>query len=160
MTSFKALDHEMLHSYFAKGVMPANGNSGWIDEAIASWRDYGYQRSATPGVPANLAGRSIYARNTNSQAYAHGREFLAHLDYIMQDKGGLKAFLRGYAQTYKYTLVTTDHFINNLEFFSGLELSDLFQANVYTETPEGEEKAVEGSEYHPELTAEELDSLI
>lgn len=160
MTSFGALDHEMLHCYFAKGVLPANGNAGWIDEAIASWRDYGYQRLPTPGVPANLAGRSIYARNTNSQAYAHGRAFLAHLDYLLQDKGGLKAFLRGYFQTYKYTLITTEHFINNLEFFSGLELSDLFRANVYTETPEGEEKSVEGSEYHPELTAEELDSLI
>ena len=155
MTSFKALDHEMLHSYFAKGVMPSSGNSGWIDEAIASWRDRGYYRSPVVGVPANLAGRSVYARNTNNQAYAHGSAFLAHLDYLMQDKGGLKAFLRGYFQTYQKTLITTDHFINNLEFFSGLELSQLFQDNVFTPTPE---KGLVNDEhpFHPFVSEEKL----
>jgi hypothetical protein len=155
MTSFKALDHEMLHSYFAKGVMPSSGNSGWIDEAIASWRDRGYYTSPTPGVPANLAGRSIYARNTNSQAYAHGSAFLAYLDYLMQDKGGLKAFLRGYFQTYQKTLITTDHFINNLEFFSGLELKQLFLDNVFTPTPEKGE-ILEENHYHPAVSEEKL----
>jgi hypothetical protein len=155
MTSFGALDHEMLHCYFAKGVMPADGNSGWIDEAIASWRDNGYYTSPTPGVPANLAGRSIYARNTNNQAYAHGRAFLAHLDYLMQDKGGLKPFLRGYFQTYKKTLITTDHFINNLEFFSGLELKQLFLDNVYTATPEKGTVETENPK-HPEVSPERL----
>lgn len=155
MTSFAALDHEMLHCYFAKGVMPADGNSGWIDEAIASWRDRGYYRSPTPGVPANLAGRSIYARNTNNQAYAHGSAFLAYLDFLMQDKGGLKAFLRGYFQTYKKTLITTDHFINNLEFFSGLELKQLFLDNVYTPTPEKGEVQIE-NHFHPFVSEEKL----
>ncbi len=155
MTSFAALDHEMLHSYFAKGVVPANGNAGWIDEAIASWRDYGYFRSPTPGIPANLAGRSIYARNTNSQAYKHGREFLGHLDYLMQDMGGLKAFLRGYFQAYKYTVITTDHFINNLEFFTGLELRPLFIENVFTPTPQ---KSLEShhNPKHPPVSPAEL----
>jgi len=43
-TTLGALDHELFHSYFAKGVMPANGNAGWIDEGYASWRDKGYPR--------------------------------------------------------------------------------------------------------------------
>src|SRR5690606_28199516 len=37
MTSLWALEHEFTHSWFARGVMPADGNAGWIDEAIASW---------------------------------------------------------------------------------------------------------------------------
>jgi hypothetical protein len=31
MTEFRALGHELFHSYFARGVMPANGNAGWLD---------------------------------------------------------------------------------------------------------------------------------
>src|SRR5690606_15920392 len=48
MSSLSALGHELTHSYFARGVMPQNGNAGWIDEAIASWRDKGYQRNEKP----------------------------------------------------------------------------------------------------------------
>ena len=106
-------------------------------------------------MPANLAGRSIYARNTNSQAYAHGSAFLAYLDYLMQDKGGLKAFLRGYFQTYQKSLITTDHFMNNLEFFSGLELKQLFLDNVYTQTPEKGDRDVE-NHFHPFVSQEKL----
>src|SRR5690606_12751374 len=76
-TSFGALDHEMLHSYFAKGVVPANGNSGWIDEAIASWRDKGYQRLPKPGFSgSNLGAHSPYKRNTDDRAYALGAKFM------------------------------------------------------------------------------------
>src|SRR5690606_31939202 len=39
ITNFKALAHEITHSYFGRGLMPANGNAAWIDEALASWRD-------------------------------------------------------------------------------------------------------------------------
>jgi hypothetical protein len=46
MTDPGALGHELTHSWFARGVMPANGNTGWIDEAVASWRDDGYPRAS------------------------------------------------------------------------------------------------------------------
>lgn len=131
-TSFGALDHEMLHSYFAKGVMPANGNSGWIDEAIASWRDKGYQRKPRPDFTgSNLGAHSVYQRNTDSRAYALGNEFMSYLDYRLQDIGGLKAFLKGYFHAYKHTVITTEHFKNNLEFFSGLDLTDDFNTYIW-----------------------------
>lgn len=159
-TSLAALDHEMLHSYFAKGVMPANGNAGWIDEAIASWRDYGYQRKALPGLKgSNLGLGSVYQRNTDSRAYAIGREFMAYLDYRLQDVGGLKAFLRGYFQTYKHTVITQEHFKNNLEFFSGLDLTDAFNTYVWGEN-ETEELVLEESHAHRPLTKAQLNSIL
>lgn len=159
-TSFAALDHEMLHSYFAKGVMPANGNAGWIDEAIASWRDYGYQRKPLPGITgSNLGLGSIYQRNTDSRAYAIGREFMAYLDYRLQDQGGLKAFLKGYFAAYKHMVITQEHFKNNLEFFSGLDLTDAFNTYVWGEN--GPESFVhEVHEAHKPVTAEELKQML
>lgn len=162
-TSFAALDHEMLHAYFAKGIMPANGNAGWIDEAIASWRDYGYQRKALPGFSgSNLGLGSPYQRNTDKRSYALGREFMAYLDYLLQDRGGLKAFLKGYFQTYKHTVITQEHFKNNLEFFSGLDLSDVFNTYIWGENSlhESEHEHVEMSPAHKPLTKAQLEAIL
>lgn len=54
VTSLWALGHEITHSWFARGVMPTTGRDGWMDEAIASWRDYGYPRY-TPEPSRGLA---------------------------------------------------------------------------------------------------------
>ena len=160
-TSFGALDHEMLHSYFAKGVMPANGNSGWIDEAIASWRDKGYQRHPTTGFTgSNLGGHSVYKRNTDDRAYALGAAFMAYLDYRLQDRGGLKAFLRGYFQTYKHQVITNEHFKNNLEFFSGLNLDDAFSSYIFGKNTADSEHLYEVNPHHKALNPSQLRSLL
>lgn len=160
-TSLGALDHEMLHSYFAKGIMPANGNSGWIDEAIASWRDYGYQRKPLPAFTgSNLGAQSVYQRNTDGRAYALGREFMAYLDYQLQDRGGLKAFLKGYFQAYKHTVITQEHFKNNLEFWSGLDLTDDFNTYIWGENPGEEFHSEEGSPAHKALSQAELNKIL
>ncbi len=159
-TSMGALDHEMLHSYFAKGVMPANGDSGWIDEAIASWRDYGYQRLPTVSFTGSNIGRqSPYKRNTDDRSYALGRAFLAYLDYRLQDVGGLKAFLRGYFAAYNRTLVTTEHFKNNLEFFSGLDLTQEFEQYIWGQnSPDA--KAAKANPKHLPMTEQQLKNLL
>lgn len=160
-TSVAALDHEMLHSYFAKGVMPARGNAGWIDEAIASWRDYGYQRKPLPGFTGSDLGLgSIYKRNTDDRAYAMGREFLAYLDYRLQDNGGLKAFLRGYFAAYKHTVITQEHFKNNLEFFSGLDLTEAFDTYIWGKNSQDGDRLVEENPTHKALSDAELQQLL
>lgn len=161
MTSIGALDHEMFHSYFAKGVMPSNGNAGWIDEGLASWRDRGYPALTEPGRIANLANRSIYARNTDSRGYKVGSDLFGHIDFLMQNTGGLKAFLRGYYQTYHKTLITVDHFRNNLEFFSGLNLMPLFQDHVYRDP--SVKSAIQRTDidhHHAPMTEAELKALL
>lgn len=163
MTSLGALDHEMFHFYFAKGVMPSNGNSGWIDEGLASWRDRGYPALPQTGGVANLANRSVYARNTDNRGYKVGSDLFGHIDYLMQNTGGLKAFLRGYFSAYHKTLITVDHFRNNLEFFSGLDLQTLFYEQVYRD-PESTKRAVkttnEVDHNHAPLTAAQLKALL
>ncbi len=161
-TSFGALDHEMLHSYFAKGVVPANGNSGWMDEAIASWRDKGYPRNPTVGFEgSNIGGQSIYKRNTDNRSYALGSAFMAYLDFRLQDMGGLKAFLRGYFQTYKHQVVTTEHFKNNLEFFSGFNLDEEFSTYIWgVNSSDTEELLTEENPHHRPLSKAQLKSLL
>ena len=71
-TTFGALRHELNHSYFARSVIPANGDAGWIDEAIAIWWDHRDRPSATKPEPgANMGRRSHYIRTTSDAVYNH-----------------------------------------------------------------------------------------
>jgi hypothetical protein len=136
--------------------LPADGNAGWIDEAIASWRDYGYQRKILPDFSgSNLGKAPDYQRHTDSRAYYLGREFMAYLDYRLQNVGGLKAFLRGYFQAYKHTVMTQEHFKNNLEFFSGIDFTDAFTTYIWGENDPKSDKP-RMSLIHKELTPREL----
>lgn len=160
-TAFKSLDHEMLHSYFAKGIMPANGNSGWIDEAIASWRDKGYRRHPSPGFSgSNLGGHSPYQRHTDDRAYGLGSAFMAYLDYRLQNIGGLKAFLRGYFQTYKHQVITTEHFKNNLEFFLGIDLREEFETYIFGVNSFDSYELYEENPHHGSRDHSKMQSLI
>jgi hypothetical protein len=132
VTSLGALGHEMFHSYFAKGIIPANGDSGWIDEGLARWRDKGYPRSSLINFsPSSIGRSSSYARKTKSESYEEGSLFMSYLDYKLSEVGGLKNFLKGYFNTYKYQVVTTEHLKNNLEFFLGEDLTYLFNEFIY-----------------------------
>ncbi len=160
-TSLGAFDHEMLHSYFAKGVMPSNGNSGWIDEAIASWRDRGYLRLPTVSFGgSDIGGQSVYKRNTDDRSYALGAAFMAYLDYRLQNIGGLKAFLRGYFAAYNHMVITEQHFKNNLEFFSGMDLTHEFDTYIWgTNTPDAEGLSKQ-SHHHAPMTEAQLKSIL
>jgi hypothetical protein len=131
-TDLGSLRHELDHSYFARSITPANGDAGWIDEAIASWGDAGYPRSvAPPGGGANMGARSPYIRETHTSAYTLGRDFLKHLDHLLRDVGGLKRFLATYAERKRHSSVTAVEFQRLVEGFLGSPLGELFDRHVY-----------------------------
>ena len=132
-TGLKSLRHELNHSYFARSILPANGDAGWIDEAIACWGDIGYLRSKYPPARgANMGRRSEYMRVTSCKAYTVGRDFLAHLDYVLRERGGLRPFLTKYAKQKRHQSVTTEEFQELVEDFYGASLEQLFKAYVYS----------------------------
>ena len=90
MTSLGALPHEILHSWFARGVMPANGSAGWIDEGIAKWRDNQYPtRQPDPErEPTQLSGFSPYQRHTPRNAYDDGSLLFSELDHLFGQGAG------------------------------------------------------------------------
>ena len=132
-TDLMSLRHELNHSYFARSVIPANGDAGWIDEAIAKWADRGYPRSEVPPEPFNMGWRSPYIRTTSDKAYTVGRDFLAHLDYVLRERGGLKPFLAKYAKQKRHQTITALEFQELVEDFHGASLQQLFEAHVYSQ---------------------------
>jgi hypothetical protein len=160
LTSVKSLGHETLHQWFARGVMPADGRSGWIDEAIASWRDYGYQRNA-PGdrKPTNLAWYSSWQRGTPHNAYTDGRALLAEWDYLLRDRGGLKPVLQKFFARFHSLVISTEDFRAFLHQEAGIDVDPSFEKYVYDD--KGSAPSEEGPEPDASPTGEPLppDSL-
>ena len=121
-TKLGSLRHELDHSFFARGVIPCNGNAGWIDEATAMWGDGGYKKVKTkpPGIGSKLGAQCEYDRTTNRQAYTVGRKFLEHLDHVLRssgNSGGVKAFLKTYVNQKCYESISAAEFQEMVENF-------------------------------------------
>lgn len=127
MTDAGALGHELTHSYFARGIMPANGNAGWIDEALASWRDSDYPRATSISGTANMAGRPGYTRFTDYAAYSYGMRFMSYLDGKFADQGGLKSLLRKLVDEKSFTPFFTEDFIEWAEGHYRMDLKSEFR---------------------------------
>ncbi len=161
-TSLSALGHELFHSYHARALMPANGNAGWMDEAIARFRDNNYPLlQGLSFGSTKLAGHSVWTRMTDRMAYKEGSAFLSWVHYRMSLNGqSFKAFLRDYFQEYKYTTVTTGLFQEELTKASGLELEKDFDQYIYGKGANQSSKkfihAHEEDPMHPKLSKEEL----
>ena len=70
--------HELLHSWFARGVTPASDADGWWDEAFTSYRTTS-PLSPEPfdfrEAPLQLCSRRPFQRRTPPAAYAAGSRF-------------------------------------------------------------------------------------
>lgn len=165
-TSLVALGHELQHMWFAKGLMPADGNSGWMDEGIASWRDKGHQIHTRPNYfSANLGKHNVYTRKTDKRSYEKGRSFIAYLDYQLRQAGfpGMKDFLRGYFNKRKFTTVTTYDFKSDLEDYANIDFTDDFNQYIFGGYPDskGRAPAVEPENpFHPSYSEADIQSIL
>lgn len=131
MTELRALGHELFHSYFARGVQPANGNSGWLDEALASWRDGGYQTSRSMSGTSSMSAHPYYTRITDRQAYTYGKSFMEYLDGKMKDKGGLKPFMRHMVDKRTFAPLFVEEFMQEMSDFYGVSVIEDFKKYTF-----------------------------
>ncbi len=133
ITSSMALGHEIAHSYFGRGFYPANGDSGWLDEALNSWRDDNYPSVADAARVSrtDMAARGDYVRHTDTRAYSTGARFIGHLHHLAEPKGGLQPFLKDFIARNLFRPVFTVDFQRSLETYLGQNLQPLFNEKVY-----------------------------
>jgi hypothetical protein len=131
MTATNALGHEMFHSYFARGVMPANGNSGWLDEALASWRDDGYQTETSMTGTSGMSSHPYYTRTTDYAAYSFGAKFMSYMDGKTKAKGGLKPFMRHMVENRRFAPLWVEEFAKEMSEFYGESLDVEFRKYTF-----------------------------
>jgi hypothetical protein len=131
-----ALGHELIHMWFGRSARPYEGRDGWIDESIASWRDYGYRRSRRielDGDYSPLAYDSRYRRSTPDASYSQGARFTMDLDRLFASEGGLKPVLKAFHERYAHRSFTTEDYLDFLRERAPDRdrLEELIEAKVY-----------------------------
>lgn len=160
MTDFSALGHELFHSYFARGVMPANGNAGWVDEALASWRDDGYQTLSTLSGTSGMSSHAYYTRTTDTAAYSFGERFMSFLDGKLQSKGGLKPFMRHMVDKKVFSPFFVEEFIKEMSDFYGVSVEADFKKYTFGNGNVFSPNLKAKSHIHRKMTVEEMQNYL
>lgn len=160
MTDFSALGHELFHSYFARGVMPANGNAGWVDEALASWRDDGYQTLSTLSGTSGMSGHAYYTRTTDTAAYSFGERFMSFLDGKIKTKGGLKPFMRHMVDKKVFAPFFVEEFIQELSSFYDVPFEADFKKYTFGNGNVFAPNLKAKSQIHRKMNVEEMQNYL
>ena len=133
-TSTGALNHEMFHSWFARGIKPSSQSDGWWDEGFTTWHDNG-ANDALPfdfsNPPVLLCSRNPWQRITPSNAYSDGNNFFAGMAAIL-GVANFNAQMRDLYNTYRRNPVSTQMMEEFLLKNSGnAQIVDAFHRFVY-----------------------------
>ena len=160
MTDSSALGHEMFHSYFARGVMPANGNAGWLDEALASWRDDGYQTATSLTGSSRMSSHPYYTRTTDTAAYSFGSRFMSYMDGKLKAKGGLKPFMRFMVDQHKFAPIHIEDFISLMSTFTGISVDADFRKYTFGSSNSFPSEYKSQENVHRKMSVKELKKFL
>ena len=138
--SVGALEHEIFHSWFGRGIKPASQNDGWIDEAYTTWSTASgrYEGERFAVVPLNLDEEPVvlspahqWSRVTPTDSYRRGAQLFAGIAALA---GGAEPLRRSMAAFYGANagqLVTTTQLEDHLAAVAGDDVHTLFHRYVY-----------------------------
>ncbi len=142
-----ALKHEVMHSWFGRGAHPADGNAGWIDEAITYWWvDRGSPTTNPPPkinemlrpTPRALARPGEYQRMTPSAAYRQGGKFIGLVaSAFKQHDVDIKAVLIDFVEQHLHSTYSNEQFLEHLRTSAppGVDLQPAIDALVFGKKP-------------------------
>ena len=104
------LRHEVFHSWWGRGLRPANQVDGWLDEAWTSYQDGG-GTALTPldftEAPVTLASRNAWSRITPAAAYTSGERLFRGLAALL-GAASLRSAMNAFWQKHLDRPVTTE----------------------------------------------------
>jgi aminopeptidase N len=138
--SVRALEHEVFHSWFGRGVKPARASDGWIDEAWTSWAtatgrsDPSRFESAELDLdqPAvELYPPHPWSRHTAPESYREGARLFAGLAHLLGGPDRLRAAMADWYRANAGGLATTDGLATHLRVWSGADVNPLWARYVH-----------------------------
>ncbi|HET9692369.1 MAG TPA: hypothetical protein VFP61_14550 [Acidimicrobiales bacterium] len=138
--SVGALEHEVFHSWFGRGVKPAHASDGWIDEAFTSWAT-STRRSEGPRFaaeelglddePVVLCPPSPWSRHTPIESYTVGSRLFAGVAARIGGADRLRSAMAAYYRANAGGFVDTDGLAEHLRVWSGVGVGDLWSRYVH-----------------------------
>jgi hypothetical protein len=138
--SVGALEHEIFHSWFGRGVKPRSQNDGWIDEAYTTWSTasgrYEGERFAVAELGLDedaeiLSPQHPWWRSTPTASYRQGARLFAGIAYLAGGADVLHRTMRTFYEIHKGQLVTTQQLERHLVDAVSDTVSELFARYVY-----------------------------
>ncbi len=111
-----AVEHEVFHSWFGRGIKPARASDGWIDEAWTSWatnsrrRELGRFAVEELGLgepPVVLYPESEWSRHTPVESYREGSRLFAGVAHLLGGAPQMRQAMAEWYQANKGGFVTT-----------------------------------------------------
>jgi hypothetical protein len=138
--SVGALEHEVFHSWFGRGVKPARAADGWIDEAWTTWSTasrrsevprYASEELGLDEPPVVLYPHEHWARHTPLPAYREGARLFAGLAALLGGADRLRAAMADWYGVNAGGLVTTDGLAAHLAAWSGVDIGPWWARYVH-----------------------------
>ncbi len=135
-----ALEHEVFHSWFGRGVKPARASDGWIDEAWTSWatnsrrREEGRFAVVELGLdepPVQLYPPHPWSRYTPIESYREGARLFAGLAHLLGGADRMRQSMADWYRAHAGGFVTTAGLEEHLTAWSGVDLGPWFERYVY-----------------------------
>jgi aminopeptidase N len=134
--------HELAHQWFGDLVTETSGTHHWLQEGFATYyallaekevfgenyyyeKLYEYYLELVAQDQANKSTALLNPKSSSTTFYKKGAWAL----HTLRDKVGDKAFkqaIKSYLELYKFKNVETENFIDEVERFSGMDLSNFF----------------------------------
>jgi hypothetical protein len=139
-SSVGALEHEVFHSWFGRGVKPARASDGWIDEAFTTWSTSS-RRSDIPRFaseelgldedPVVLYPSHPWSRRTPIESYSAGARLFAGVAHLLGGPDRLRAAMADWYRANAGGLVTTDGLVAHLRSWSGVDIGPWWARYVH-----------------------------
>ena len=138
--SVGALEHEVFHSWFGRGVKPASAGDGWIDEAWTSWSTstrraeeprYGAEGLSLDEDPVELRPPHPWARLTPVTSYTAGARLFSGLAHLLGGAPQLRSAMAAWYRDNAGGLVTTDGLEAHLRRWSGVDITPWWDRYVH-----------------------------
>lgn len=134
-----AVEHEIFHSWFGRGVKPARASDGWMDEAMAIWATtsrrvpgrYAVEELGLDQPPSLLCPPHPWSRYTPREAYTAGNRLLAGVAHMAGGEAALRSALADWHRSYAGSGATTEDLLRHLSTWCGRELSPWWDRYVY-----------------------------
>ncbi len=135
--SVAALEHEVFHSWFGRGVKPASASDGWIDEAFTTWYTAPAPRPRQWAQPFDwseppmvLRPPSRLARYTPRESYVAGARFFAGVASVLGVDGLCDVMGSLYRQR-RGGFVSTDELESHLSTAAGSDFGPAFSRWIH-----------------------------